>query len=366
MPPKRIAKKRVAAIEVSEQASRKRGRVTEVGQSEAVTEENELGDQLAAVSPENGRTKINNNNEASHVRGFENINTRFNFSCAALENSVYNYNGTSTGCPRDWLKIYERYATMKGWSESNMAMAMPLYLRGPAMAWFDRLPRNVKQDYTLLREAFIKGFELSRTEVLAELDALVSRKQLVNEDLDTYMLDIGYRCRRLKRTPEQEFEYTLQGLLPTIKRQVLLQQASTLDDIRRIGKLCQLVPTENSMHADPEPAKANLMELVASLQEKVSQQEETIKEMASKQSPSHKQYDGKPYKSNGKSRSRCTKCGFYQCRGKDEKNKTKCFAFGKTCNRCTRENHFQSVCRTKLSANQEPISENRPKSQSSE
>ena len=83
--------------------------------------------------------------------GHQNNNTRFNISCAALENSVYNYNGTSTGCPRDWLKSYKRYATikdfnilatMKGWSEPNMAMAMPLYLRGPAMAWFDRLPRN--------------------------------------------------------------------------------------------------------------------------------------------------------------------------------------------------------------------------------
>ena len=107
MPPKRQAKKRVAAIEhveVSEQESRKRGRVTEVSQSEGA---------LDSSFGENGREFVNNN-ETSHVRGHQNNNTRFNISCAALENSVYNYNGTSTGCPRDWLKSYERYASMKG------------------------------------------------------------------------------------------------------------------------------------------------------------------------------------------------------------------------------------------------------------
>jgi hypothetical protein len=334
MPPKRQARKRVAAIEVAEEENRKRGRVTEVSQSEGALDPSMSGSSREHINN-------NNNNDSSHVRGFEETNRRFNFSCAALENSVYNYSGTSTGCPRDWLKSYERYATMKGWSETNMAMAMPLYLRGPAMAWFDRLPRHVQQDYPQLREAFIQGFELSRTEVLAELDALVSRKQLANEDLDTYMLDIGYRCRRLKRTPEQEFEYTLQGLLPTIKRQVLLQQASTIDDIRRIGKLCELVP-DVSMQPEPVP-QGSVFELVATLQEKVANQDATIKELRDQ----GKKQSSRSTGSTGE----CFKCGFVKCPGKSRARKEKCFAFGKSCRKCGKINHFEKMCKTSVSGN---------------
>ena len=74
--------------------------------------------------------------------------------------------------------------------------------------------------------------------MLAELDALMSQKQAPKEDLEEYLMDVHTRCRLLKRSPEQLFEYTLQGLQPHIKRQVLGQLASTIKNIRRIGKLC--------------------------------------------------------------------------------------------------------------------------------
>lgn len=359
MPPKRAAsKKRVAAIDVPEDEQAKRSR-TEADQSggaaQVVVDESAPVDQSEDAA-ENG-TEVNVNNNTEHVEPVAvravNNNVRSanftNISCAALENSVYPYNGMTSGCPSAWLKVYERYTTLKGWNVENRTLAMPLYLRGPASAWHDQLPQSIKDNYDILREMLIKRFEPSRSELLAELDALVSRRQAPGEDLDTYMLDINFRCRRLKRTEEQEFEITLQGLLPTIKRQVLLQEARTVEDIRRVGKLCELVPEAS---AAPQATKDSVLELVATLQEKVISQEETINQMKSdkrsnRQGSSSSDRQSGNSGNSGNFDNECYKCGARKCPGKSRDNKEKCFAFGKTCRKCNKINHFQKMCKTR-------------------
>jgi hypothetical protein len=89
------------------------------GQSKAVTDKNELGNQLAATSHENRRTEVNNNNGA-HVVG-----EIVRILCADLENRVYVYDGKTSGCPNAWLKCYECYATLKGWNSATRSVAMP-------------------------------------------------------------------------------------------------------------------------------------------------------------------------------------------------------------------------------------------------
>ena len=346
MPPKRQLRKRVAAIEVTDNRTTKRGRsepyvqsAVAAGTNWAEDDRSRSGDQS---DTDNGGP--DNNINKSHV---DNRNaTAFphsNISCAALENSMYNYSGTCTGCPRDWLRCYDRFTAFKGWNSINKAMAMPLYLRGQALRWFDQLPRQVQSDFDVLSNRFIQNFELSRSEVLAELDALVSRKQLPGEDLDSYLTDIGSRCRRLKRTPDQEFEYTLQGLQPSVKRQVLIQGASTIEDLRRIGKLCELVPenhhpVQNAQTKDSD----SVYHLVASLQEKVTEQEATINQLKA----AGKKQNGY----TGKTDTACFKCGAKSCPGKSRETREKCFAFGKTCKKCSKANHFAKVCRTRVPA----------------
>jgi hypothetical protein len=77
--------------------------------------------------------------------------------------------------------------------------------------------------------------------MLAELDNLAARKQTSSKKLEDYLADIAKTCKRLGRTQQQQLEHAIQGLRPDIKRQVLLQQPTSLEDVRRIGTLCESI-----------------------------------------------------------------------------------------------------------------------------
>lgn len=302
---------------------------------------NRLSQSDAGASPTSPDLRLVNNQDGAHGNGIASQSqpTRkfANISCAALENSVGQYHGSQSGCPEEWLQSYERYCNLKGWDDETRAMAMPLYLRSGALQWFDSLPADVKQNFTNIKLAFTKTFTIGRTQMLAELDALASRKQQPGEPLEGYILDITARCRRLKRSSDQVFECVLQGLQTHVKRQVLLQQASTIEDIRRIGLLCELCP-ENTPQPQQQPAQdRSVMELVATLTEKVQEQENTIAQLKKTTART----------TDKKSAKACTKCGRYNCRGKAYAYREKCFAFNKECNNCKKMHHFSNVCRNK-------------------
>ncbi|KAK2160395.1 hypothetical protein LSH36_134g03017 [Paralvinella palmiformis] len=91
----------------------------------------------------------------------------------------------------------------------------------------------------------LKGaqFSLTKTEQLSKLSKLITRKQQINESVETYILDISANCRELSRSAEQELEYVVQGLLPNIQ-QVLLKEPSNLSDVKRIALLVEsMTPT---------------------------------------------------------------------------------------------------------------------------
>ena len=123
---------------------------------------------------------------------------------------------------------------------------MPLYLPAKPYTGLTSYPGPSSRTSMSCHKS---SFNTSSYPELVKLDALLKRKQAPTEDLHSYLTDVGTCCRQLKRPQEQEFEYTLQGLLPNIKRQVLLQGESTVEDIRRIGKLCKIVPADNSMQS---------------------------------------------------------------------------------------------------------------------
>ena len=285
-----------------------------------------------------------NNNKDSHVElsneeTFDTQAIKHHINCAALENSVPLYHGTSSGCPSDWISTYTRYGLLKGWATAIMVMAMPLFLRSSALSWFEALSTEVKRDYNSVCELFTAHFSMSKTERLAELDMLGNRRQVPGEPTENYLLDIHNRCMRLKRPADLEFEHAMQGLLPHIKQQVLLQQAATLDDIRRIGQLCELciAPTRPEPAANKQYGDSDIMNLVATLQSKLEKQEQTIKELSDKKTSGGSRYRGQDEK--------CKWCGRNTCKGKTvETREANCFAYGKTCYVCDRLHHISKVC----------------------
>lgn len=94
-------------------------------------------------------------------------------------------------------------------------------MKASALVWLECLDESIKSDFDKLKEAFLKQYTLSKTQQLAELNALLSRQQAPGEPVEAYLLDIAQRCRRLNRSKQQQLEYAINGLLPEIKSQIL-------------------------------------------------------------------------------------------------------------------------------------------------
>lgn len=321
-----------------------------------------------------------NNNTDKHM-ATENTSAGVNFdelarktpsiSCSALESSVPFYYGTMSGCPTDWLEKYSRYGALKGWTSVLMAMAFPLYLKETASTWYTALDTAVKSSYDSLCTMFVVEFSQTRVHKMVELDALASRKQGHGETIDEYLADISRRCMRLGKSKDLEFEHALQGLQPSIKQQVLLQQAATLADIRRIGQLCQFINSDDRVACNSvncaDQADNSLKDIVTTLRAQIDRQQETINKLteandARGQQPAAVDHDGdrRPRQDNGRD-SKCQWCGRFSCKGKSLDNRSKyCPAYNKTCYVCEKLHHFSKVCRNRKYVNKSKSAAGKP------
>jgi hypothetical protein len=162
-------------------------------------------------------------------------------NCQALEQSVPIYQGQNSGDPALWLQKYKRYTLLKQWNNTVKCLSFSLFLDNAAAQWFNQLSDSVTNNFEVLTETFISEFSLSKTQQLSKLSKLINRKQQSNESVESYILDVSAKCRELTRSPQQELEYIVQGLLPSIQQQVLLKEPSTLSDVKRVALLVESV-----------------------------------------------------------------------------------------------------------------------------
>ena len=58
----------------------------------------------------------------------------------------------------EFVSSYERAARLNGWSEVNLALGLPLYLKGHASAWFKALETPDAMSFDELSAALIHHF----------------------------------------------------------------------------------------------------------------------------------------------------------------------------------------------------------------
>ena len=160
-----------------------------------------------------------------------------NIKCRALERSVPLYKGQTSGDPSIWLQKFNRYAELKQWNDSVKCLSFPLFLDSDSTAgqWFQDFEcenKNIK-DFSVIADAFLSEFTLTKTQQLSKISQLAARKQQPNESVEDYLRDIASRCRELSRSQQQHMEYAVQGLLPNIQHDVLLKEPTTLAEVRR-------------------------------------------------------------------------------------------------------------------------------------
>ena len=240
-----------------------------------------------------------------------------------------------------FLTKFDRFAAFFAWDEPKRLQALPLFLEGRALGFYDTLPEQTRNSFQLLQAALRNHFSPPSLRML-ERTALNQRRMREGETLDTYTDDVNAKCRRLNLADADCLQIFVQGLKNDLKEYVLLQQPLTFLEAQNAAQLKQAASQSVSTNTSLENLitdsvrKIQLSNSVAALQPQPSEVSELKREINSLRSQlrnlTMEQHDYNTRK-NG-----------YSFRNNGRGGKTQL-----TCFRCNRAGHIMRDCYANIS-----------------
>ena len=160
------------------------------------------------------------------------------------------FSGTDGENPKDWIRNFELFCTLKGLQPEARKAAFALSLRGIATRWYDLLDDGTRNDKTRLHEAFISRF--SSTSVSQE--EKMRRFWTATQDEKEAVRNFVDRMRAMASEIDVEdpiLTTTIQsGLKPSVKQHVVRQKPQTVSELLEHALLAESTDftAENSMN----------------------------------------------------------------------------------------------------------------------
>ena len=159
------------------------------------------------------------------------------------------------------LRNYKRAGRLNGWDDNNLALGLPLYLKGHASAWFKTLPMADEMSFEELSEQLITHFA-SRASEWHVRQVIGQRQQLEKESVADYSYSLRTHCARMNLPRSEWTHYLVQSLLPEIRDYVILQQPENLELAQNFAKLNESVFAGSNKRTDfnPKEVSAQILE----------------------------------------------------------------------------------------------------------
>ena len=162
---------------------------------------------------------------------------------AALEGNAHSglfkqppFSGYQTEDVNEWIAKFNRLTRFYRWSNAKKLGALQLLLNGPALAWFQTLPRETTGNFESLTEALTNRYGSQDLKFVIRQE-LYARKQYENEPLVTYTEDIIKKCQRLNLADIEMMNIFVNGLRADIINHVLLNQPKTFAEAENLARL---------------------------------------------------------------------------------------------------------------------------------
>lgn len=145
------------------------------------------------------------------------------------------FSGKVTDDPRKFMDRFEAHANLYRLNDHQKVLQFRLLLSGSADVWYTSLPARTRDNWIPLRASFLEAFTGQTTAWMLEQD-LAERRQKPGESVDGYVTDILSVAQRLNKRDEETRTILVRGLIPSIKKYVLLANPidlrSTIEKIR--------------------------------------------------------------------------------------------------------------------------------------
>ncbi len=144
-----------------------------------------------------------------------------------------------------WLAKFERLAKFYNWNEAKKLNALIFNLGGPALAWFETLPEEEKNNLNAVVLGLKNRFGATNLEFIFRQE-LNARKQGSNESLMMYTEDIIRKCQRLSLSDKEMMNIFINGLSHELKTYVILNQPTSFAEAENFARLKDAVSVPNA------------------------------------------------------------------------------------------------------------------------
>ncbi|KAI8480272.1 hypothetical protein Bbelb_419750 [Branchiostoma belcheri] len=176
-----------------------------------------------------------------------------------------------------WLTKFEVYADAHLYDATVRSRALPTFLDGPALTYFQSLPQETKHDYQHLCQALSHAFSQDKY-IFSFQQSLAQRKRQPGESLIVFASELKHLVRRAHRTYNEAaiqgvtLQHFIQGIDSATRLRVIERNPSTIDQAVEIATLYEqavaaTTPRERSVNA---VHRDDLQATVTTLTEQVS------------------------------------------------------------------------------------------------
>lgn len=224
----------------------------------------------------------------------------------SMYGTIERFSGGPAEDVTEWLDQFKNIAMANQWLPSIICVQLPVYLTGMARAWYNGLPKEVKNNHSTLMEELEKKFKRGEM-TLDVLMKIRERKQRKNESVEEYACAMEELFRK-SGTGMNELEraqYFIEGLQPQIQTRVLKSEPTTWIGAIEVAKkeertkkrVEELMKRNKDSSEDQKKEIAELKELVMRIQEQqiltVNEGREPVKSHGFG-APSYRTTDGRP------------------------------------------------------------------------
>ena len=169
------------------------------------------------------------------------------------------FEGLDSESPGDFLYDCESFFKYRKLGEDEKMGAFALLLKGPAKYWLNSLQNNDKKSFKELKEEFQTRFASNTATQFANMKKLMQMQQMPHESVEQYINRGQKLAKRANAKDEQWFFPLVNGFKEKIRANVIINQAASLDEIRK-----QALLAEGAMPAPTHEANSLLLQSIIS------------------------------------------------------------------------------------------------------
>jgi len=288
------------------------------------------------------------------------------------------FRGLTEDNPEEWWDIFTAYVDARGLSATEKVNFFTAFLRDSAADWFRALQPTDRDTMTNIEKKFKEHYVPTAVERAFDAESVFSRSQKPREKVRDYVAIMQRLAARMENvTPEILRMLIMRGFRPAIKRHVIQQATTTLDDVIKAARAAEL--SEHLVQDDNDGKLDALMTQVQALGKQLAPRVASSMDQRSptperrrvtfstrqspEQQPTRDTAAGRPgqFRCRGQGQAQqqrqpyqptCDRCGRSSCFGGN-----RCIAVSRqlTCYSCGLRGHLSVVCRRGRRAGAQPF-----------